>query len=160
MARVQSGWGDTKAGPQSALRPSVSAPGAAGGAALTYDQIVREQGATYDPETGFWVRYVPDGSKEPRQRADGKWVQPHQKRFVAGSLEEARDNSRSGQAQWDFYAVGIRCSKPGCDSVLSGWVRGGSKFEREHDHVFHNAYAREFEMEIAPSADGSGVTQE
>lgn len=119
------------------------------GEVLTYEELVRLNGAVYDRSTGQLVRIVPDGSSSPRQRPDGTWVQASEKRFVARSLEEARQKGRL----WDFYAQDVKCPRQFCNQPLSGWVRGGRKFEIEHDHITAGRYGRIEEMEVPPPPD-------
>ena len=118
--------------------------------ALTYEELIRTKGAVRDPSTGRTVRFVPDGTVRPQKTKDGKWVQASDKRFIASSLEEAREKGM----KWDFYATGLECKKHNCNQLISGWVRGGRKLEVEHAHIMADRYGVPDVMAVAdPTLD-------
>lgn len=124
--------------------------GSAFDGAVTYEEVIRKQGARFDPESGHFVRIVPLGGTVSHRQRDGTWTQPHEKRFIASSLEEARENGM----MWDFYAMGLRCKKDGCNNLLTGWVRGGRKLEIEHEHIDFGRHGSMLEHEVpAPGSE-------
>lgn len=123
--------------------------------AMTYDEIVRREGGRYDPATGALVRIVPDGQYPPYKRPDGTWGQRTQKRFIARSPQEARDKN---DMRWDAYVTGAKCPKSGCNTLLSGWARGGRKLEREHEHIMYDSKIGGVELDMTVDApDGAEV---
>lgn len=138
-------------GPASILEPPSGASGLVSGG-LSYEEIIKSNGATWDPETGLTVRIVPRGSARPERRSDGKWYQARDKRFVARTMDEARSRSVAGQ-HWDYYCTGLKCPHPNCAEPMVGWVRDGMKFEREHSHIFAGRDGLPGFIEVDPPED-------
>lgn len=150
---ISTGW---SGGSQSRRRsagfstPMLGDEGEAFDGAVTYEEVIRRKGARFDPESGHFVRIVALGGTMPSRRRDGTWSQPHEKRFIASSLEEARENGM----MWDYYAMGLRCKKEGCNDLLTGWVRGGRKLEIEHAHIDFGHHGAMLEYEVSAPSDG------